>query len=148
MGNWSLKDATDTQVASAAFQSENIYAGFGVFFFSGSLDNPGGILTPTGGDWIYEGTPSATPDDILGTGDFGLDGVDGRATLGNPAAYTDGSLFDFQINGYMGDLDQFFSEDQSATNSDMDVYVVPAPAAAMLGLIGLGSFGMIGRRFR
>ncbi len=152
-GTWTLWDASgtpgdfSTAVAHGDIQSTDMSLGAFTFEFNASLYNAGGILLGAGDDWSFTGVAADTDDGPYQGQLFGLDNVDG--TLGvtsGRSSYTNGGVFDFNVDfgGGLTDLDAFFAAGHTYTNSNMQVHVVPAPAAIGLALLGLS--GVMARR--
>jgi len=150
VGTFGIADTTGATVVLGDLVSTNVGTGGGVFHFEGELRNDDGLLRGTGDDWLFQGLALDTRDDILGVGDFGLDGVDGTVRLNEGwENYKGGSLVDFHFTGYFGDLDGFFLDgDRGGANGDLKVRVVPAPGAGLLCAMGLSMVGWCKRRSR
>ncbi len=96
-----------------------------------------------GSDWVFTGqgpVMAGDPDADSSSTTLRLD--TGRLN------YDRGSLafFDIDVDAGFGNLDGWFSYDQSETAGQLQLNVIPTPAAVTLGLIGLGLACCIRRR--
>ena len=136
------------------------YSG-GVLTIHGKLSTITGnasiLLNPAGpGDWTYTGADDAA------TGP-GTDGVADQITVTDPPRdeYDAGTMYVLQISLYQynngttitaSTADELFAgadcnEGFSATGGDMKIDIIPAPAAVLLGLMGLGLVGWRMRKY-
>lgn len=157
-----LVNAYDANFVNSGFGADldGVTFAAGVLTINGSLSTLFGtsILTdPGAGDWIFKGT-----DDL--PGGAGLDGLSNQFTISAAQrdAYDRGTVFVLEISlpvfsdgtstlGYTN-ADDFFAAALlhggfSSTGGDMKVTITPVPAAAVLGLLGLGAVAGLKRRF-
>jgi hypothetical protein len=133
---------TSTNAVEADFKSwavslSPLGASTHLFSFSGNLNDLGNsngpILVnrpPGGSTWTFEG-----------------DGGESIA-IGPPVSnFQNGGLVQIHLTTTETSLDDLFEEDVMLSGGDMKITVVPAPAAVILGLIGLPVVGWIKRRF-
>jgi MYXO-CTERM domain-containing protein len=157
-----LVNAYDANFANSIFGGDldGITFAAGVLTVSGNLSTMFGssILTdPGAGDWIFKGT------DDIPTG-VGSDGFSNQFTVSaaQRAGYDNGTVFVLEISlPVFGDgsstlgftnADDFFAAALlhggfDSTGGDMKIRITPVPAAAVLGLLGLGAVAGLRRRF-
>lgn len=138
-----VKMMADVTTTSASFAPLGV---FGFFQVAGNLtpyDTNTSVLLPTvHGPWSYVGNSED------GT-EPNADGETNQVTVSPADAYGTGTLFDFSVSQTFtgGNLDEFLSNDQFvATAGDAIFTVIPAPAAVVLGMIGLFVIGVRMRR--
>ena len=143
---------TDSNAVMADFKSSSIaimYGAAGYLEIRGYLSTSSGqdsILLSTRGDpWKFMGQDWNTPGPSEGEPD--ADGVDGQITRAERAAQDNGALVCMKFAIGEGSLDTLFSGDRSIGSGQVMGSVVPAPAAVVLGLMGLGMVGMWMRRY-
>ncbi len=131
--------ATPAVLATVAITSIQIVAGD--LQIQGLLSNGTGILVNRGNPWVYVGQ-QAVPGKADG------DSVPGQITVGNVASYTTGTLLtlQFAVPGN-GSLDTLFGVDRTLESGEVKGSIVPAPAAVLLGAMGLGLVGWVKRRY-
>jgi hypothetical protein len=143
---------TDTNTASNAvkadFTSSSIaimYGAAGYLEIRGYLGTSSGqdsILLSTRGDpWKFMGEASSTPNSP------DADGVDGQITRAQRAAQDNGTLICMKFAIGQDSLDTLFGVDRSLGGGEVKGSIVPAPAAVVLGLMGLGLVGVWMRRY-
>jgi len=142
---------TPTTVVQANFEGSviNFAELMGATYFfqiAGSLGAPGGILLPPTDPWTFSGQPGAINPDSLNVGGDNLIQVPYQVST-----YDVGNLVEFHLGGVLlpdgSTQDTFFGTDVSLGGGDMKVTIVPAPAAVVLGLFGLGAVGWYMRRY-
>lgn len=149
-GSLALVDATGNTVLLGAVNSSNFDGQAlqnGDLTFLAGYSNPSSILKPNGPDsWIYTGDGGI--DDPLGLG-LG-DGNTNTITLAEGRdRYTTGSVTETTAKvGSFGTLDELFGTMTVSApfRTDIKITVVPAPAAALLGVLGLGIVTRLKRR--
>lgn len=149
-GTLAMVDATGNTVLfgavnSATFDGQALQNG-DLTFLSG-YSNPSSILKPDGpNSWVYTG--DGGNDDPLGLG-LG-DGNTNTITLSsNRNIYTTGSITETTAKvGAFVTLDQLFGTTTVSApfRTDIKITVVPAPAAALLGVLGFGIVTRLKRR--
>ena len=144
-GVWTMKDVNG-QAASATFTSTNVetipeFASNPAFVVQGLLTPNVGDSILVGGDpWEYKGDINKG---IIGDG---LDGKTATITRNHSEPYKSGTMVTthFLIGSFV-DTDTFLSIDHTGTGALDGGWasgtVIPAPAAVMLGFIGLGLVG-------
>lgn len=149
-GTLAMADATGNTVLLGAVNSsvfDNQALQFGDLTFLSGYTNPNSILKPDGPDsWVYTG--DGGNDDPLGLG-LG-DGTTNTITLAaQRSIYTTGSVTETTAKvGSFGTLDELFGSTlvNAPFRTDVKITVVPVPAAALLGLLGLGIVTRLKRR--
>lgn len=132
-GTFMLTDIdTSTPAFSADFVSTSVSmaAGSTTLEVQGILSGSSPILVnrPVGGpDWTYDGEFSSV-------------------TVGNADQYDGGSLFALQFNTGMSNLDSLLGTSGVYSGGKIEGTVVPEPAAALLGLMGLSFTAYVRRR--
>lgn len=134
--------ATNAVEATADISSIQVLAGNLIITGNLGVLNPNtNILVNRGNPWVFVGNQAipTEPD---------ADGVVGQITVDNIASYINGTLITlkFGVPGN-GTLDSLFSVDRSMNGGEVKGSVVPAPAAVLLGAMGLGLVGWVKRRF-
>jgi MYXO-CTERM domain-containing protein len=156
-----LVNAYDAAFANAAFGSDldGVTFAAGVLTISGNLSTLFGtsILTDPAGAWVFKGT------DDIPTG-VGSDGMANQFTVSAAQrdGFDNGTVFIIDISvPVFGDgsstlgftnADDFFAAALlhggfNSTGGDMKIRITPVPAAAVLGLLGLGAVAGLRRRF-
>ncbi|MCX5674712.1 MAG: hypothetical protein NTX87_06865, partial [Planctomycetota bacterium] len=149
---------TATNAIEAHFRSTNILIKNG----SGYTLNIDGILSPLSGESILvnRGDPWRFAGDgnvyhVTFPADFyfrptpaspDADGTPGQITVAQSRSYGNGDLFVIKVNVPVGTLDDLFASDRSMTGGEVKGSIVPAPAAVLLGLVGLAAVGWYRRR--
>ncbi len=147
-------EATDTDTGSNAMEAD--FSSFTVSLSAAGLLTISGLLnTQVGnssilvnressagaGDWVYAGVAGDTPDSP------DADGTDGTITITNAVDYDSGQLLVLQFSTGFTDIDVFFGGDRSGDGGNTKGEIIPAPGAALLGVMGLGMIGWIKRRY-
>jgi len=131
-------------VVEGDFSSDFVSAHDGFFSLTGGIFNPDGLLQSEDGgqSWVFHGVGDDTPSNP------NADGVVGTVTLEKGrSSFQTGLFVAFQFVGDFGNgLDDFFNEDQSSKGANVQVVIVPAPPAMLLGLIGFAGAWMVRRR--
>jgi len=146
--NWSATGTlkfTDTDTSDyaveAAIQSYSVQIDSGYLEIKGYLSDlvPNtSILVNRGDPWVFGGSAGYTL--------AGADGTADQVTMYNPGSYDGGQLLMIKF-GVSGTLDAFFSIDRLLTNGEVKGQVVPAPAAVVLGILGLAVVGVKLRKY-
>ena len=146
--NWSATGSmkfTDTTTATyaveAAVTSTSIAINGGELEIKGYLYDLApntSILVNRGDPWVFAGNGDVGPADE--------DGTANQVTMGNRETYDGGQLVTIKF-GVSGTLDDLFSANQTLSNGEVKGQVVPAPAAVLLGLLGLSVAGIKLRKF-
>ncbi len=138
-GNWTATGSfmlTDTDTSTPAFLADftstsvSMAAGSTTLEVQGVMSGSSPILVnrPTGGpDWTYDGEFSSV-------------------TVDNAAQYDGGSLFALQFNTGASSLDALLGVDGTYSGGKIEGTVVPEPAAALMGLMGLSFTSYVRRR--
>jgi hypothetical protein len=130
-------NAVEADFSSTATSVSPLGGNVNLFSFSGNLGSLGGsadpilVNRPTGGPtWTFEGDGSET------------------IVAGPPVDnFQTGGLVQIHLTTTETSVDDLFEEDVMLSGGDLKLTVVPAPAALILGLIGLPVVGWIKRRF-
>ena len=146
-GDFWLTDTTLANRVDADFRSSDIrlesagVPGTYRLIVEGPISGPTPILV--GADpWTFQGDYESSLHPANG-----LDGAANRVTIQSPASWTGGSLVALHYTVDASTLDDFFDSAGSGFQGDLDVTLVPVPAAFLLGLIGLSAAGVELRRF-
>ncbi len=145
-GDLTLTDITGVTKVAATFSS------FSVTIHGDDLDIEGAlspvlgpsssILLPSLDPWIFEGNAGAVP---------GADSTINQITVpANVDSFDSGNLLVMHHTLPVGlrSLEQLFATgERTLTQGDVDITVVPVPAAVLLGMIGLGAVGVRLRKF-
>ena len=94
-----------------------------------------------GNPWTFAGE---NQDGGLGNGS---DGVANRITVQPWEPWDGGTIASFHFATATSSLDSFFGSNQSLSDGDIDMTVVPVPAAVLLGILGLSVVGVKLRKF-
>lgn len=95
------------------------------------------LLVNRGDPWVFVGNSGAA----------GQDAVAGQITVANVATFDNGTLLTLRFGVGNITLDSLFGMDRTFTDGEVKGSVVPAPAAVLLGTMGLGLVGWVKRRF-
>lgn len=147
-GNLSFTDKNGLPYAAIGnFTSTSIKivsGGAGKLEIEGYLLGVGGnpinpILVNRGDPWVFVGASQSDDNDA--------DGVLGQITVPNSQSYDTGwvTTLKFGVNTLW--LDELFASDKLLPGGEIKGTVIPAPAAVVLGLFGLGAVGWYMRRF-
>jgi len=99
------------------------------------------ILVNRGDPWVYKGNGESSF-----AGD--ADGIDKQLTVYNPESYDGGTLITIKFGASGYTLDELFEDDiENWGPGEVKGQVVPLPAAALLGFLGLGAAGLKLRKF-
>ncbi len=141
-GTFTFTDKNGVTVAAANVKIIDAFIKDGNLQIDGSLLTMGAnssILLPSGDPWIFEGSK--------GSGTADQDGVDGRITVSNAASFDNGDVMNLRFGVGNITLDQLFADNFDADSGEVKGKIVPAPAAVLLGAMGLGLVGWVKRRF-
>ena len=131
----------DAVVANLETTSINIFAGGGgILWITGDLtDVSGGILQNRGDPWKFVGTSA------IG-GYLDADGVPGQISVSSPDNYDIGVVLVLEFGTPTTSEDVFFGSNRNIGGGNVKGSIVPAPAAVLLGMMGLGIVGIRMRR--
>jgi len=155
-GNWSATGNlkwSDINTGSNAV--ETAFASTNIFIYNGSRYtlNIDGLLSPLSGNtilvnrgspWTFVGDAAKTPPEYPDA-----DGTPGQITLpDNPLSFSNGDLFVIRTNVMTSSLDSLFGTTWTEPKvGQISGTIVPAPAAVVLGLMGLSLVGFWMRRY-
>jgi hypothetical protein len=143
-GDLWFTDVNGVTKASADFKTSSIIMQGHDLFIFGNLTTQAGndsILLPNGVDpWTYMGQKA-----IVGKMD--QDTVPGQITVPGHNAFDNGSLILVKFDTNFTSLDEVFREDMVLDGGELKGKIIPAPAAVVLGFIGLSLVGWRMRRY-
>jgi len=144
-GSLKFTDSTTTTFGvEAIFSSTGVYTLFGnnVLVIEGRLSPLSGstILVNYGDPWTY-----------VGQENIGLegnqDGMNGQFSIDNPENYSQGDLVTLKFGLGGLSLDALFGANRMLAGGEVKGMIVPAPAAVVLGALGLGLVGWVRRKW-
>ena len=147
-----IKDSTSTKILEADFASTSMFitptGGNYMFTLVGDLTTASGnsaILTgfTSGTDWTFSGEDDSFP--ITGGSDTTADQITVSSTMWE--SFDTGDLVEFQFQVGASTLDAFFGAGGTYDDGNIDIHVVPIPAAVILGILGLGVAGIKLRKY-
>ena len=146
-------DATDADTSSSAIEAD-FTSSIISLDASGRLTIGGILRTRSGngsilvkresslgaGDWVYAGLAAHTPNSP------DADGTDGTIAISDPENYDTGELLVLQFGTGFRNIDIFFNSNRWGDGGNTKGAIVPAPGAALLGLMGFAMIGRVRRR--
>lgn len=153
LNNWSGTGSlkfTDTTTATNAVEarvqtyniSKDVFFGSSYLLVQGSLSDWGAnssILMNRGDPWVFTGNGEIAGEATQGTAN--------QVTMFNRESYDSGLVFTIRFGMGNGDLDTLFLSNQTLSGGQVGGEVVPAPAAVLLGMLGLSVAGIKLRKY-
>jgi len=144
--NWSASGSASVTDTTLVNRIEGGFTSTAIAFGPTSTDlYIHGVLRPVAPDtslltaspWVFVGT----------SGSAGQDGVPHQVTVNYAEIYDSGIVTVLHYNVGTNSLDTLFSTPDTYGQGDISMTITPAPAALLLGFLGLGAAGLKLRRF-
>jgi hypothetical protein len=150
-GTLNFTDVNASDVVVATFTSTDVFtsevstgARYNLTIKGYIQGNPVGDSILAGGSpWVFTGESN-----VPGAGNQDGDANNKTITVNNPDSWGNGTLITFMFDIPAVDLDSLFNNwSDPLYGGQIQGSVIPVPAALLLGLVGLGSLGVLMRRY-